>query len=169
MAPKLHVSPSVLRRAVRRLDQIANDPASPTHSATTAARSLLARAPKDEAEDDGRPKTRPPLMLLPTNDRDPEINAAARARVLAGEFFTVVPLYSTAWPDHEALNDELIAAARATLDAAYPEAEDEPTGSDAAQLAAADHRRRARDRQRASRANRAATSRLLPLPTVEPH
>jgi hypothetical protein len=169
MAPKLSIPPSMLRRAVRRLDQIANDPASPTHSATTAARSLLARAPKDEAEDDDRPKTRPPLMLLPTNDRDPEINAAARARVLAGEFFTVVPLYSTAWPDHEALNDELIAAARATLDAAYPEDEEEPTGSNVAQLADAERRRKARDKKRRQRADRATASRLLPSPTVEAH
>jgi hypothetical protein len=169
MAPKLNIPPSMLRRAVRRLDQIANDPASPTHSATTAARSLLARAPKDEAEDDDKPKTRPALLLLPSNDRDRAIDDATRARILAGEFVTVVPLHNDREPDHVRKNDELVAAITATLDAAYPddEAGADATGSDAAQLADAERRRRARDRQRASRANRAAASRLLPAPTVE--
>jgi hypothetical protein len=171
MAPKLSIPPSMLRRAVRRLDEIANDPASPTHSATTAARSLLARAPKDEAEDDGRPKTRPPLLLLPTNNRDYALDEAIRRRILAGEYISVTLLYGDYEPDFEQKNEALIAAARATLDAAYPEdeAEDEPTGSGAAQLADAERRRKARDKKRRQRADSATASRLLPSPTVEAH
>jgi hypothetical protein len=93
MPSKLNVPPAIQRRAVRQLDRIANDPNSPVHSAPTAARTLLARA-KTEADDDGRPKNRPPLVLLPDNHRDPGITAATRKRILAGEFITVIPLYN---------------------------------------------------------------------------
>jgi hypothetical protein len=77
MAAKLSIPPAIQRRAVRRLDAIANDPNSPVHSATTAARTLLARANR-EPDDDGRPENRPPLILLPANDRDRAIDDATR-------------------------------------------------------------------------------------------
>jgi hypothetical protein len=167
MVTKLNIPPAMQRRLVRRLDQIANDPASPTHSATTAARTLLARAKQEDVGDD-RPTTRPPLVLLPDNDRDRAISDASRARVLAGEFPTVVLLYNDREPDHVRKNDELIAAARATLDAAYPEVDRDPDDPEAAQLADAERRRKARDKKRRQRADKAtAAIRLLPAPTVE--
>jgi hypothetical protein len=106
MAPKLNIPPAMQRRAVRRLNQIAYDPASPTHSATTAARTLLAHANR-ETEDDGRPENRPALLLLPTNDRDRGIDDQTRKRILAGEFITVIPLYNDREPGYERKNEEL--------------------------------------------------------------
>ena len=122
MAAKLSIPPAIQRRAVRRLDAIANDPNSPVHSATTAARTLLARANR-EPDDDGRPENRPPLILLPANDRDRAIDDTTRKRIRAGDFITVIPLYNDREPGYEAKNEELVAAITATLDAAYPEVE----------------------------------------------
>jgi hypothetical protein len=155
MPSKLNVPPAIQRRAVRQLDRIANDPNSPVHSATTAARTLLARANR-EPDDDGRPENRPPLVLLPDNHRDPGITAATRKRILAGEFITVIPLYNDGEPDYEAKNAELIAAITATLDLAYPEAVRDPDDPEAAQLVDAEHRRKARDKKRRQRAAAAA-------------
>lgn len=158
MTSKLNVPPAVQRRAVRRLDAIANDQNSPVHSATTAARTLLARAKHDKDDDDGRPETRPPLILLPDNDRDRAISDASRARILAGESPTVVLLYNDREPDFEAKNEELIAAARATLDLAYPEVDRDPDDPEAARIADDVRRRKARLRQRRARARRAAAA-----------
>lgn len=156
MVSKLNVPPAVQRRAIRQLDRIANDPSSPTHSATTAARTLLARA-KSADDEDGRPETRPALLPLPSNDRDREVDEATSKRILAGEFITVIPLYNDREPDFEAKNEELVAAITAALDAAYPEVGQDP-GPAALQAKDEARRRAARLRQRRARARRAAAA-----------